>query len=158
MRAITQGHEGQQRPLVLVGRVLALVEADPRFDFGAPRMVEVDDAHKRRQRRGRHVFCMHFRESDSAEGLAGRRGAHGRRARRANAGLGVGGDETQPCGASRLGIPGTLPSLEAPLRGTGHDCLSEWASLGMTSITCVLLCLSEKVHQFKAKPSCKCRS
>jgi hypothetical protein len=61
MRTITQGHEGQQRPLVLLGRVLALVEPDPRFDFRAPRMVEVDDADKRRQRRGRHIVRIHSR-------------------------------------------------------------------------------------------------
>lgn len=50
MRTVTQSHERQQRPVMLNCRVLAILEANPSFDFWSPRVVEVDYADKRRER------------------------------------------------------------------------------------------------------------
>lgn len=44
MSSVAQGHEWQQRPVPLHGRVAALVHAEPFLNLGAPGMVEVDDA------------------------------------------------------------------------------------------------------------------
>jgi hypothetical protein len=63
MRTITQCHEREQRPLVLAGWVLAVLDPDPRFHLWAPRMVEIDNADKRRQRRGCHVARIHNGET-----------------------------------------------------------------------------------------------
>jgi hypothetical protein len=47
MGAVAQCHEGQQGPVVLDGRVVALVDAEPALHLGAACMVEVDDRHER---------------------------------------------------------------------------------------------------------------
>lgn len=52
MRSIAQGHERQQVPSVLGGRVNALLDAKPALDLGPSRMMEANDGHQRREARG----------------------------------------------------------------------------------------------------------
>jgi hypothetical protein len=48
MRTVTQSHEGQQRPVMLDRWILAVLKTNPSLDFWTPRVVEVDNADKRR--------------------------------------------------------------------------------------------------------------
>lgn len=62
MRTVTQSHERQQRPVMLDCWVLAMLKANPCFNLGAPRVMEVDNADQRgehsRRGQGRHVAII----------------------------------------------------------------------------------------------------
>jgi len=62
MRTVTQSHEGQQRPVMLDCWILAILETNPNLNFWTPRVVEVDNADKRRERsrrgQGRHIAVI----------------------------------------------------------------------------------------------------
>lgn len=101
MRTITQGHERQQRPVMFNSGILAIFQANPRFNLRTPRMVEVDDTDKRRERsrggQGRHhAVKQDMREVSRVESKPCARLAIPKSAGRG----GVGGDD----GSSALSI------------------------------------------------------
>jgi hypothetical protein len=72
MRTVTQSHEGQQRPVMLDCWVVAILETNPSLNFWTPRVVEVDNADKRRKHsrrgQGRHIAVIRMiRELDTVE-------------------------------------------------------------------------------------------
>jgi len=57
MSTVAQGHERQQGPVVLGGRIVTILDAKPLLDLGPPRMMEVDDAYQRSEYRQDSWAC-----------------------------------------------------------------------------------------------------